>query len=102
MRIGHKQSPAPRPYLTINLKAVCSKCDYWCEYEVDADWREKYDNKENVWYSARGHVSLAACGSCGTIFCEQHSRHSYYMHCPECESTKARIAMFQVLLDGNH
>ncbi len=99
MRIGYKQSPLPEPYQTISVRAQCSKCDNWCEYEVDANWRQKYDNKESVWYKAKGHISLAACG-CGTIYCERHSAHLQYLHCPDCGSDHARMAMFEVLLQG--
>lgn len=98
MKFGYKQSPLPEPYEKVTVKAQCSKCSYWCEYEVDANWQEKYEQHESVWYKAKGHIGLAAC-VCGTIYCERHSTSREKMVCPECGDGRARMAMFQVLLN---
>jgi hypothetical protein len=92
----------PRPDETLTLRAECYKCDYWCEYEIGANWREKYDKKESQWFLARGHVYLKSCGECKTIYCEDHSGSPRLMICPRCGSRLSRDAMWELLVSGRY
>lgn len=104
MNIQTRQNGADlaRPNRTIKLRAECFKCNYWCEYEVDANWRTTFEQKKPTWYIAHGHTGLAACYDCGTIYCEPHSARRDTMKCPQCGSTGARYALWELLLSGNY
>lgn len=102
MYVGHQvNTREQKPVRTNDTKVECCKCDYWCEYIYDADWRRKFSQtpKQAFWWQAKGHTGMVACGECGAIYCETHSNSRDSMICPKCNSDVARYAIYQVLDD---
>lgn len=103
MYVGYRENaPHLKSPRTSKLTVECYKCDYWCEYEYDVNWKKYFSQrpKQPFWYLAKGQTAMAACGECGTIYCETHSRNSSAMVCPECGSDLARSAIYEVLEKG--
>lgn len=103
MYVGYSENvPHLKPTKTEKLRVECYKCDYWCEYEYDPNWRDYFfqSPKKPFWFLAKGQTAMAACWDCGTIYCETHSADAHTMVCPECGSTGARKAIFHVLEHG--
>ena len=100
MYIGHfTNKGVSKPNNINNIIIECKLCDYWCEYNYDNNWKLYFQQtpKKPFWFEAKGHIGMAACGECGTIYCEDHSKDSNSMVCPKCGSNIARKAIFEVL-----
>lgn len=104
MYVGHYTNRGATPNSTDKFEIECDYCDYWCEYEYDADWKRYFSQtpKQPFWFQAKGHIGMAACGECGTVYCENHSKDLNSMVCPECGSNAARKAIFDVLEKGKN